>query len=316
MFLYTYTNVCLNRLKEIPAPIASAATHEMLVQAINTYFSVCHKYHKTLTTLTFYNLKHQYYHLANNQWGSYFTFLPNFSNLTHLSLYNDVNYGGDRNLVIMIVLQIYPTALTHFAFYSNLPVPNIIANNMVTNMLKEGLRLQERGVGSLQNSINRKPQLKTFHLSLPCITRPYMQYIISYIPAQLDMFSLVMTDENLTFDGWLQHDEFLITVLEFESHLSAAKKLDIYMNKQRGDTQFVNNDNNNEVEERNAEIAGVCQKLNRFWQFGDAVKGRRAMCCHAYFVIYNLSTIGQQEEPTFHIRVNKNQEMEVEFGFD
>ncbi|KAI8050138.1 uncharacterized protein B0P05DRAFT_563230 [Gilbertella persicaria] len=141
------------------------------------YLSVCQKYSHTLKQLYLLDEQQPYEPTHFN----HITFLPHFSQLTNLTVFNYDN----RSLTLFSVLTMCPQ-LTHVSYESS-----FCMNDIATYVLS---RMNQR-----------RPyhhRLISLVLRLPTLSEPYLDYLLYYTSSHMETIKLELVQDN--FFNWIQ----------------------------------------------------------------------------------------------------------------
>jgi hypothetical protein len=106
--------------------------------------------------------------------------LPEFQGL------NNLKYSGlaDPNLVMFFILNACPE-LVSLIIQVLIQFPDVIANKLLQS-----------------KKYSKMTRLTSFEFNIDSLTAPYMKYIISHVPAQLEHFRVAI-QKDMNFDEWI-----------------------------------------------------------------------------------------------------------------
>lgn len=243
--------------------------HELSSQARELYFRTVYKYKDTMTCLHLNYLRYTIH-------GGYLLFLPEFKQLTFLSISNDL-LNGDRYMLISSVLDLCPK-LIRFGLQTKRHFPDASKVGLLKRMKEDNLNKQ-------QHVYNVK--LKELEFELHDFHEGYMQYVIYY--TRLNRFYLNMLETDIY--EWLVDKEDQMS--SFASYLSTIDNVTI-----QAQSQATKSRQRMSTEER----------IERNWVFLNKVIGKRKLDCHLY-----LSMKGYDDSQKFKMKINNNQTIELEY---
>jgi hypothetical protein len=215
------------------------------------HFSACYNFRQTITRLVVFPNDY----IINGSFGNFLKYLPHFTQLTHLSIYND----REKDLTIFNILLTCPN-LKSLKYTSYFPVPDkaeYIYDRMTQKIDKSKFLVDS--LADLKSPSYYSKHLKVLDLNLPALTETYIQYITHYTPTNLD--TVMIHIQGADFHNWI-HDPL---VLKLAQRLSKVKNLQIHASPEISPHTLLET------------------KMNRFYKFIIALKGDRDLYCEATF---------------------------------
>lgn len=209
------------------------------------HFLACYKQQKTITHLNLNNFRSRY--TMDDISGNCLDFLPQFQQLTQLSIQNDLLHG-DRYMSIHTILEACPK-LTGFGLFTKRHFPDGSKPAL--------LAMMENDV-----TVIRKRKLKQMEFELHDFHEGYMKYLIIYTQLQKLKIHMIDTDVH----DWLIDKENMI--IPFAHYLSRVDNVEIVAETVTSKRQqrFHLND----------------EIMTRHWRFVNTVIGERMLHCHVY----------------------------------
>ncbi|KAI9333734.1 hypothetical protein BD770DRAFT_402702 [Pilaira anomala] len=245
--------------------------HELSSQARELYFRTVYKYKDTMSCLHLNYLRYTIH-------GGYLSFLPEFKQLTFLSISNDL-LNGDRYMLISSVLDLCPK-LIRFKLQTKRHFPDASK----VGLLK---RMKEDNNSSKKNQHVYNMKLKELEFELHDFHEGYMEYVIYY--TSLDRFYLNMLETDIY--EWLVDKEDQMN--SFASYLSTINNVTIKAQSQAT---------------KSRQRMSTQDRMERNWMFLNTVIGKRKLDCHLY-----LSMKGYDDSQKFEMKIINNQTIELEY---
>lgn len=217
------------------------------------HFSACYNFRQTITRLVVFPNDY----LINGVQHNFLHYLPQFSQLTHLSIYND----REKDLTIFDILQTCPNLIS-LKYTSYFPVPDrakFLFEGMTANLLSPTATATTTAAetGSLLYNCNKR--LQVLDLNVPALTEPYVLYITHYTPLNLNNVTIHI--QGADFHNWIHNP----LVLQLAHRLSTVKNLQIHASPEISPHTLLET------------------RMNRFYKFIIALEGQRNLYCEATF---------------------------------
>ncbi|KAI7896786.1 uncharacterized protein EV154DRAFT_490815 [Mucor mucedo] len=228
------------------------------------HFLACYQSRKTIRRLNLNNFRSCY--TINDLSGNCLEFLPQFQQLTQLSIHNDLLHG-DRYMLISTVLDTCPK-LIQFGLFTKRHFPDGSKPGL--------LQMMENDV-----TVTKLKALKNMEFELHDFHEGYIKYIVLY--TQLQRLKVHMMDTDV--HDWLTDKENVI--IPFAQYLSGVEQVELVADIVTGKRQ------------RNNSLGH--DKMTRHWQFINTVMAERKLHCHVYLSMKG----GYSDDQRFKLNVDK-----------
>lgn len=224
-------------------------------KARELHFLACFNYRETITHLNLNNFRSCY--TMNDISGNCLDFLPQFKQLTWLSIHNDL-LNGDRYMMINSILDACPK-LIQFQLSTKRHFPDGSKPALLT-MMENDVTIKKKRIKHM------KFHLHDFH-------EGYIKYLIFY--TQLHTLKLHMIDTDI--HDWLVDKENVI--IPFAKYLSLVNNLEII-----ADTIISKRQQRTHLQQRAYLQQGtnLQDRMTRHWNFLNTIIGDRKLNCHVY----------------------------------